>query len=428
MSTDRDRAFWRWLLAITLVGLGIRVALAGWYEGHTAVSGDGLYYLSVARFIGKGVGFVEPIQYLGLHRRTPTAIHPPLYPLVLSVMDLLGFHGSLAHRLWSSLTSVITIPLVGVVAKMLAGRRAGLVAASCATFAISLAVQDVLLWSEGLYVMLTIVTVWCAYRLLQRPSVRNVVFLAAAICASALTRAEASLLIAFLLVPLVYRVSSGRDRVRYAVAAVATIVVVFVPWTAYNSTRFDRPVVMSTGLGPLLWSANCDSTYHGPNLGGWGFVCSREHSRFSTDESVADGQEAAVGWRYVTAHTDRLPTVIGTRLARTFGVWHPSSLARQDLFLDEADLRWLSKGVVLQYWTLLAVGGYGLVVLRRRGKSILPLVAPMATVVVMTVVGYGTFRFRAGVDAILPIPAGLGAVAAVDGWRTRRRIASGIVV
>ena len=257
MSTDRDRAFWHWLLAITLVGLGIRVALAGWYDGHTAVSGDGLYYLSVARFIGKGVGFVEPIQYLGLHRRTPTAIHPPLYPLVLSVMDLLGFHGSLAHRLWSSLTSVITIPLVGVVAKMLAGRRAGLVAASCATFTISLAVQDVLLWSEGLYVMLTIVTVWCAYRLLQRPSVRNVVLLAAAICASALTRAEASLLIAFLLVPLVYRVSSGRDRVRYGVAALATLVVVLAPWTAYNATRFDRPVVISTGLGPLLWSANC---------------------------------------------------------------------------------------------------------------------------------------------------------------------------
>jgi hypothetical protein len=215
---------------------------------------------------------------------------------------------------------------------------------------------------------------------------------------------------------------------RFALAAAATLVVVFIPWTAYNATRFERPVVISTGLGPTLWSANCDSTYHGPNLGGWGFVCTRERVRYSNDESVADGQEASVGWRYVTGHSDRLPAVILARLARTFGVRHPGGLARQDLFLDDADLRWMSKGIVVQYWALVALGGYGLVILRRRHQSILPLVAPVATVAVMTVVGYGTFRFRAGVDAILPIPAAVGAIAIVDRRRRRGHLASGIVV
>ncbi|MEP6624193.1 MAG: glycosyltransferase family 39 protein, partial [Acidimicrobiia bacterium] len=308
MRADADRAFRRRLVGITAAGIAIRIGLAFWYQDHTTVAGDGVYYLSVARLIARGVGYLEPVQYLGLHRRVPTAVHPPLYPLFLSAVDVVGFHGSLAHRLWSCGPSAVTIPVVGLVTKSLAGRRAGLAAAALAAVSISLAVQDVLLWSEGLYVMMTVVTVWCAYRALAHLTVRNAVFLAAAIAASALIRAEAALLIGLLLVPIIVRAGAGRHRVRLAVAALSTVVVVLVPWTAYNATRFDRPVITSTGLGPVLWSSNCDQTYYGPNTGGWYFICSRH--RFSVDESVADGEQADVALRYIGKHTDRLPAVI----------------------------------------------------------------------------------------------------------------------
>ncbi len=426
MQAGRETTFRRCLVGITVGGIAVRVGLAFWYQDHAAVAGDGLTYLSLARLIGRGVGWVEPVQYLGLHHRVPTAVHPPLYPLFLSAIDFAGVHGTLAHRLWSCMPGAVTVPVIGVVTKSLAGRRAGLIAAAYAAVSISLAVQDVVLWSEGLYVMMTVLTVWCAYRAIARPTVRNIVFLAAAIAASALTRAEAVLLIALLLVPIIVRAGAGAHRTRLAVVACTTIVVIFVPWVTYNATRFERPVVISTGLGPVLWSSNCNHTYYGPNTGGWYFICSKH--RFASDESKADGQQVDVALHYIDQHTDRLPAVISARLARTFGIWHPAGLVRRDLFLDDADLGWAGSLIAVQFAVSAVVGAYGLLALRRRGRAVLPILAPVATVVIMTVVGYGSFRFRAAVDAVIPIVVAVGSVAAWDRWTSRTGAPSGNVV
>ncbi|MEP6622990.1 MAG: hypothetical protein ABJC79_00980, partial [Acidimicrobiia bacterium] len=84
--------------------------------------------------------------------------------------------------------------------------------------------------------------------------------------------------------------------------------------------------------------------------------------------------------------------------------------------------------VALQFAISVLVAACGLVALRRRGRALLPILAPVATVAIMTIVGYGSFRFRAGVDAVMPILVGVGAVAVWDRWRSRTRAASGIVV
>jgi len=54
-------------------------------------------------------------------------------------------------------------------------------------------------------------------------------------------------------------------------------------------------------------------------------------------------------------------------------------------------------------------------VFRKNGVS-LPLLAPVLTVVVISVIGYGTLRFRIAVDVVLPILVGV----AVSGWWDRR--------
>ncbi len=98
---------------------------------------------------------------------------------------------------------------------------------------------------------------------------------------------------------------------------------VLAPWFVYNAGRFERPVALTNAFGPLLWSSYCDSTYSGPNLGGWGFVCAKGHRSFSSDESVMDGEMRRVGIRYITDHANRLPVVIPVRLLRTFGFGMP---------------------------------------------------------------------------------------------------------
>ena len=66
----------------------------------------------------------------------------------------------------------------------------------------------------------------------------------------------------------------------------------------------------------------------------------------------------------------------------------------------------------------------GLVLLRRRRQPILPVLAPIATVVVITLLGYGTMRFRVALDALLP---GLAAIA-IDALWSRYRQPRGTVL
>jgi hypothetical protein len=71
---------------------------------------------------------------------------------------------------------------------------------------------------------------------------------------------------------------------------------------------------------------------------------------------------------------------------------------------------------MIQYWTLLVLGIAGLVSLRRRAVPLLPFLATASLVVIISVMGYGTMRFRIAVDAVLPVLAAIGAQAF---WRMR---------
>ncbi len=375
--------------------------------------------------IARGTGFIEPVIYRARGIRLATAAHPPAFPLYLSALDVIGIHSTLAHRLWTLAPAAVTMVLIGLIGRDLHGPRAGLIGAGVAACSISLIVQDVDLWSEGLYAMLVALTVWCAYRVVERCSPMRVVALSFVIGVTALTRAEGALLMG-LLVVLVWRgVAGSRARVRLVALAAIVFAATLAPWFVYNTTRFERPVVLSTNFGPLLWSSNCDSTYNGPNLGGWGFICSDAPLRYSLDESVTDANMREVGLQYISDHVGSLPKVVSVRLLRSFGLWRPALLTDETLFLSEADLGWLVRVAVAQYWILAAVGAFGALRLIRRRQTLVPILAVIGTVVVVSVVGYGSARFRVTLDVMLAILVGVGAVEAWDRWGSGTRASSG---
>lgn len=193
MSRTRDRSFVRWLAIIAVAGLAFRVGAAFWYDAHTQVGFDGAWYLGIARFVANGIGFREPTFYLILHKKVATAAHPPLYPLFLSVVDFLGLHSVLTHRLWSCVPGTLTVVFVGITARDLAGRRAGLIAAGCAALSISLAAQDVILWSEGFFGMTITLVVLLSYRYLKRPRPIGALLVTAAVTLSVLRGCRESL-------------------------------------------------------------------------------------------------------------------------------------------------------------------------------------------------------------------------------------------
>ncbi len=157
---------------IALAALALRVGAAFFYDAHTHIGGDAVWYVGVAENVVAGNGFVEPLHLL-LGQRVPTASHPPLYPLYLAVADFVGSGSLLQLRLWSCLPGTGTVVLLGVIGRDLAGRRAGLLAAGLAAVSIDLFTQDVLLWSEGFYGFTIALVVLSAYRYI-RPTATSV--------------------------------------------------------------------------------------------------------------------------------------------------------------------------------------------------------------------------------------------------------------
>jgi 4-amino-4-deoxy-L-arabinose transferase-like glycosyltransferase len=418
----------RWRPSYFAVGLAVIVAGASvllvygahWYDGHVALGGDAIWYAGVAHYLAHGQGFFDPLRSEAVRHLVPSAAHPPLFPALLAVPQVLGFHGSLALRLWSAIGVAATVLLAGLLGRDLAGERAGLIAAAIAAVFVDVAGLSLTGWSEGVYGCTIALSVYAAYRFIASPDVAHALFLGVAITLAALTRAEAVLLYAILLVPLVWRARrrSPARRLVLLGAALGVAALLFAPWIAYNGGRFRHPVFVSTGLGGVLASSNCPSTYYGPVLGAWGFVClPNVHITPGSDETVDDARMRRAGIRYASDHAGRLPVVIAARLGRTFGFYQPSIMSGSTLGFRNTEASWLTGVALVEYYVLLALGIAGFAVLVRRGIPVLPFVSVTALVVVVTVFGYGAMRFRIALEAVLPV---LAAIAVDAGIRRLR--------
>ena len=86
------------LAGIAAAALAVRVAYTLLIAKDTSGIGDFFFYHGQANLLAEGRGFVHPLFYLeGIV--APSAEHPPLWPMVLSVTSWLGGTGFEAHRL-----------------------------------------------------------------------------------------------------------------------------------------------------------------------------------------------------------------------------------------------------------------------------------------------------------------------------------------
>ena len=160
-------------------------------------------------------------------------------------------------------------------------------------------------------------------------------------------------------------------------AVVGVLVLTLAPWTLYNATRFDRPVLISTNDGLTLLGANCPNTYFGPGLGFWSLQCAEALPAPATeDQSEHGGDDRARGPAYMWAHLSRLPAVALAREGRVWSVWRVGQMVW--LNTGEGRERWASRIGVVQLWLLVPVAVAGSVVLRRRHVALLPLLAMFA--------------------------------------------------
>jgi 4-amino-4-deoxy-L-arabinose transferase-like glycosyltransferase len=413
-----DRRRFRLVLgAITLLGLAVRVVYALVADVPQGF-GDDVWFHMVANGLVDGRGFSDPFNSLtggvvafGQQGDVlPTAFHPPLFPALLAIPSAVGLDSYEAHQMVGCLFGAAAVPLIGLVARHLAGDFAALAAAAIAAVFVPLVANDALLLSESLYGALIALALLAALRLRERPSARRAAELGVVIGLAALTRAEALLLLPFLAVPIVWRAPAGRGR---AIAVTfAAALVVCLPWCVRNSLQFDQPMGITTGDGSVIAGANLHSTYYGPNIGGWdfqGLYRTAAGRSLVANEAEQSDRWRSEGVRFAREHASRLPAVVVARVARTWGLFPLSPAERRREAGEQAKhvttLEYPGMLMLLAVWVLAVVGALWL---RRLGRPVWPLLVPVGLVTFVSIVGHGDIRYRHAGDVALVALAGVG--------------------
>jgi hypothetical protein len=380
----------------------------------------------------------------------------------------------LTHELASTLLGAGAVFVIGVIARRLfTSDWAGWIAALLAAGYAHLWINDEMLMSESMYVLTTAFAVWAAYRFWDKPRTRTAALMGAGIALAALSRAEAVSLFPFLAVPFGFLVTRRGSAIswrrgggikwkrglRYSLAACVAGGLLMAPWVVYNMTRFEHPVYLSNGVGSVLMAANCSrtvpagqadageyvGTFHGAYVGYWSIYCTggleQELDRFYSpkqaayyktqlgdipgtdinlfgDESTHEVAWRAVGMAEIKAHLREEPWMVVLRVARMWDVFRPRQNIQLNGLLEGRGV-WQSRLATEEYFPLLAFSLVGLVLLRRRRVPILPFLAIAATITITAATSFGITRYRAPVDAMLPVLAGGALVWAYETARDR---------
>ena len=394
--------------AIAVAALALRVAYVVGPARNVKGIGDWYFFHWGANLIADGHWFVEPFQEVFHGKLVPSAGHPPLWELLLAGVSWLGGTTYIAHRLLGCALGAATVVLVALLGRRVAGERAGLVAAAIAAAYPVMIAADGSLMSEGLYSLLIAAALLLALRLRERADARSAAALGAVVGLAALTRSEALALLVLLVVPVALTGPAGRLRLA-AIATLATVVAI-APWTTRNWIEFDRPVLISTNDGTLLAGANCQLTYHGLDVGFWDIGCISE--RTIANEAEQEARWRSEGLTYARENAGRLPAVLGFRLMRTWDLYQPRRMVRF------AEGRWIhaDQAGIVAYFLLLPFAFAGAVLIRGRRGELLVLLAPVALVFLLTLIGYGIPRFRAPAEITIVVLAAV----AVTRLATRR--------
>jgi hypothetical protein len=435
-TAPRTRRFrWR-LAAVTALGAAWRLGYL-WVvkRNQQLLLNDSLYYSIQAGLNSEGSWFKDALT------GQPGAEHGMLTSLYLTPWSLGDGDNVFRQRFAMTLCGIVTVALIGSAARRLvalgAGTsartadRVGLVAAGIAAAYPNLWINDSVVMSESLALMLVAASLVVALEHHRNPTVRSGIWLGLLTGLGTLTRSEIGLCIP--LFALLSAIVSRRRRrpIWPAVAVLAVGLATLVPWSVYNAGRFREPVLLSTNDGNTLLGANCDETYY-RDIGGWDITClgplemgALGHEPGAPDASERSKVRRTVAVEYIKDHLDRLPVVTLARLGRLVDVYGFDSLIHLDVGEEKAE--WAAWAGIVCWWLLaiLAVLGWWRLG-RTAGRARWWLMVPVAAVLATTVLFYGAHRIRAPAEPTIVL---LAAVAIV--WlfeqRGRARAAPGSV-
>lgn len=232
----------RTLLALWAAGAALRLAFVGLEPQTRPIADETMWLMALNRI--PAAGFSPFSNY--------PIFHPPLYPYFLAAMDAI-FGSLLAIKAIQALIGSLLIPAVFRVASVVAGPRAGVVAAGLAAFYPEMIWYSAHFWCETLFLSLVW---WAVERLLvaDQENSRRAAMAAGVLFGLAILTRETVLY----LLPLGAWWMFARRPRRGVLAGLvfASSLAVVLPWTVRNWIQFDSFIPVSTGGGLNLYQGN----------------------------------------------------------------------------------------------------------------------------------------------------------------------------
>lgn len=336
-------------------------------------------YLPLARSLSRGDG----LQFNG----RPTAYRPPLYPLVLAPLCLVGQDRSgsgviLLHAALGVATTALT---------MLAARRWGLPPLGLGIAGLIVACDPVLVAQSRQVMTETLATFCLAATLAAAAAPRSIPSACATGCwlgLASLTRP--SLLPVGLLILLVSSLAHPRDferpsRARWALCGAFALLVTLSPWVIRNAIVLGEPVWTTTHGGYTLALANnevyaadmlgrgwdFDGVWTGPNQQRWFERMNENAAGLGEPEADRLFRDLALSW--IRAHPRLFLEASAQRLSRFWAAAPSASVYGRPL-------RWVCLAWTLPLWMALAWS-------LTRGQSWRwPALAAISTIIALTAV------------------------------------------
>jgi hypothetical protein len=405
------------IAAVTAFGYVVRLVTLLDVAPARTDSGDPRAYHVGANLLAHARGVPEALNWLNDETIRPTALHGPLYQLLLSISSRFGGTAYIDHKLVSLLIGAGVVLAAVLLAREIAGPGVALVAGLLAAVYPNLWILDGIMFPEPLAALLTTLAVLFAYRWRAAPSYRATVVLGVVIALGALARGEGLLLLPLVVAPCMLLATqlAWSTRVRHLVVAGLAFGLVISPWTLRNLRTFENFVPLSTNSNELLAYSNCDTTYFGPYVGHWDFNC-QERIRQEQGEFPGDESQTSAAWRnvavdYARAHKAELPRVAAVRVLRQWELY--GAVQNIGFGATEGRNRTAAGAALAMYYPLVLLAAVGLAARWRNGRWNLPLLAPFAGVTFVALYAYGNTRFRAPAEPALCVLAAIGIAALV---------------
>lgn len=352
----------------------------------------------------------------------PTAFRAPLYPSFLGFVYKLTGGSVTAARVCGALLGVGTVALIGLVAYLLWGRRAGWIAGGIAAVLPSLVTTSTALLSESIYLPLEMLAV--ASVLLARRAARHRYLWLAAGGASAglgvLARPNGAVLVlglaALIVLPFSRAVIWSSLRQAALLGAVAVLVVT--PWEVRNAVDFHKFVPISTIDGYNLAgvfngeAANdkFPQTYQWRPPVGVAALQPLFKDRRLNEATLGDRLWSS-GTKWLENHPAALPEAY---FWNTFRMIDLSGITENTASMQEMGFgKAAAAAEIAAFWLLAALALIGIAGRRTRGAPWSLWITPILFWLITTPFLSST-RIRTPIDPFIVICAALGVVAVLD--------------